>query len=107
MHKIKWIEAHHSVFVPSGPEQNFVQVERDFSDLETKIEQLLRRPERAQLIAENSAKTFRDRHLTPAAMACYWRQLIRSWSEVSFQPKPWELADGKKKLRGVPFETFV
>jgi hypothetical protein len=107
MHKSEWIEPHQSVLVPSGPDQNFVQVERDFSDLESKIQQLLHDSQLAKTIAQNSAKTFRDRYLTPAAQACYWRQLIRSWAEVSFRPKPWVLIDGKKQLRGVPFETFV
>ncbi|KAF1954587.1 hypothetical protein CC80DRAFT_526673 [Byssothecium circinans] len=107
MHKSEWIEPHQSVLVHSGPEQNFIQVERDFSDLESQVQQMLNNPERAKIIAHNSAKTFRDRYLTPAAQACYWRELIRSWAEVSFRPKPWVFVDGKKKLRGVPFETFV
>ena len=64
-------------------------------------------PERAMAIANNSVATFRDRYLTPAAQACYWRQLIRSWAEVSFQPEGWEVVDGKRKVRGVPFETFA
>jgi hypothetical protein len=80
MRKSEWIEPHQSVLVPSGADQNFVQVERDFSDLESKIQQLLQDTELAKTIAQNSAKTFRDRYLAPAAQACYWRHLIRSWA---------------------------
>ncbi|KAF2638290.1 hypothetical protein P280DRAFT_471405 [Massarina eburnea CBS 473.64] len=107
MHKKEWIEPHHNVLVASGPDQNFVEVERNFSDLESKMENLLKNQTQAKLIAQNSVKTFRDRYLTPAAQACYWRQLIRSWAEVSFRPKPWAVVDGKRSLRGVPFETYV
>lgn len=107
MHKSEWIEPHHSVLVRSGPNQNIVEVERDFSDLEEKMQELLNEPDRAKKIAENSARTFRDRYLSPAAQACYWRQLIHSWAAVSFQLEPWEMVDGKRSLRGIPFETFV
>ncbi|KAF2003412.1 hypothetical protein P154DRAFT_486606 [Amniculicola lignicola CBS 123094] len=106
-HKSEWIEPHQHLLISSGEHQNFVQVERDFSDLETKVEELLDDPERAVAITRNSVATFRDRYLTPAAQACYWRHLIRSWAEVSFKPKGWEVSDGGKRRRGTPFETFV
>ncbi|MCJ1232617.1 hypothetical protein MMC14_000570 [Varicellaria rhodocarpa] len=51
--------------------QNFVEVERDFSDLDAKMEHLLAHPEEAKRVADNSVKTFRERYLTPAAEACY------------------------------------
>lgn len=107
IHKREWIEPHHAALISSGPEQNFVEVERDFSDLEAKVKELINDPERAITIANNSAATFRDRFLTPAAQACYWRQLFKSWAEVSFTPEGWEIVDGKRKVRGVPFESFV
>ncbi|CAI6339598.1 unnamed protein product [Periconia digitata] len=107
MHKREWVEPHHSVLVSEGLNQNFVEVERDFSDMEAKIQELINNPERAKVIAHNSATTFRDRYLTPAAQACYWRHMIRAWAQVSFTPKPWVLINGEKKLRGVPFETYV
>lgn len=48
------------------------------------------------------------RYLTPAAEACYWRRLVRGWREVTFEPEFYHLAeDGKKKWRGVPFESYV
>ncbi|PVH94721.1 hypothetical protein DM02DRAFT_732327 [Periconia macrospinosa] len=54
------IEPHQNVLVPSGSEQNFVQVERDFSDLEIRIEQLLHDSYPTKLIAQDNAKTFCD-----------------------------------------------
>lgn len=107
MHKSERIEPHQDVHVKSGAERNIVEVERDFSDLERKMQQLLNQPELAEWIAKNSQKTFRDRYMTPAAQACYWRKLLHAWASVSFQPEPFEVVSGKARLRGVPFETFV
>jgi hypothetical protein len=80
MPKRAWIEPHHALLVSSGHKQNFLEVEQDFSDLEKKVLDLLQDQERAQLIAQNSIETFRDRYLTPAAQAYYWRQMIMSWA---------------------------
>lgn len=103
-----WIEPHHALLVSSGPKQNFVEVQMNFSDLEENILGLLEDEEKAQLIAHNSVETFRDRYLTPAAQACYWRWMISDWAEVSFVPQPWKIGeDGGHLFRGVPFETFV
>ncbi|TLD35782.1 DUF821 domain-containing protein [Venturia nashicola] len=106
-HKLDWIEPHTHLLIPMGPDQNVVVVERDFSDLNEKMSYLIKHPEIAKMIAENSARTFRDRYLSPAAQACYWRKLFWAWRSVSFEPKLYEMVDGKKKLRGEPFETFV
>ncbi|KAF2433760.1 hypothetical protein EJ08DRAFT_583334 [Tothia fuscella] len=111
-HEREWVEPQHTLLVASGPDQNFVEVKRDFSDLETKIEALIQNPDSAKRIADNSVKVFRDRYLTPAAQACYWRRLIRNWASVSFEPKKWETiagTDGKqiRKTRGVPYESFM
>lgn len=106
-HKLDWIEPHTHLFVPTGPNQNVVIVERDFRDLDEKMDYLMKNPEVAQRIAKNSANTFRDRYLSPAAQACYWRKLFWAWRSVSFEPKLHEVVDGKRKLRGEPFESFV
>ncbi|KAG9236164.1 DUF821 domain-containing protein [Amylocarpus encephaloides] len=106
MPKRNWIEPHHSLLVSAGPDQNFVEVEEDFSDLEPRILELLGDPEKSQRIAQNGVDTFRDRYLTPAAQACYWRQLILGWAEVSFVPKALMTSSGQYS-RGEPFETFV
>lgn len=103
----EWAEPHLHLLESSGDGQNFVQVQRDFSDLEDKVQQLLDDPERSRAIASNSVKKFRDRYLTPAAQACYWRQLMKAWAEVSFDPDPYHYPDGKRRIRGKPFETFM
>lgn len=96
--------------VASGPDQNFVEVHDDLSNLEESVTTLLASPEKARTIAANSAATFRDRYLTPAAQACYWRAMVRGWAEVSFEPDLWESASktgGRRRTRGVTFESFV
>ncbi|KAL4816561.1 glycosyl transferase family 90-domain-containing protein [Aspergillus spinulosporus] len=106
-HKLSWLEAHHSALISSGPDANYVEVERDWSDLERKVEFLLDNPQTAERIAENSVKTLRDRYLTPAAESCYWRALLRKYGEVSgFAPV---LKEGRKgeKNRGSRFESWV
>jgi hypothetical protein len=108
MHKRTWVEPHHALLVSDGPEQNFVEVAEDFSDLEEKITALLADPEKARKIAQNNVETFRDRYLTPASQVCYWRELLRGWASVSFEPKAWDVdEEGTRTIRGVPFETFV
>ena len=108
VHKAEWIEPHSHLYISSGPDQNVVEVSRDFSDLEEKVQDLLQNPERAKAIVKNSVATFRETYLTPAAEACYWRELFLAWAEVSFVPEPWEVGeDGEEKIRGVPFETFM
>ncbi|KAB8068400.1 glycosyl transferase family 90-domain-containing protein [Aspergillus leporis] len=108
-HKLVWREAHHAALISSGPEANYVEVERDFSDLDRKIEFLIDNPEAAERIANNAVETFRDRYLTPAAESCYWRHLIRQYASSSdFEPVLHTTqADGKKRPRGTPFETWV
>ncbi|KAL4754537.1 hypothetical protein BDW72DRAFT_129079 [Aspergillus terricola var. indicus] len=106
-HKLSWLEAHHSALVSSGTDANYVEVERDWSDLERKVKFLLDNPQTAERIAENSVKTLRDRYLTPAAESCYWRALVRKYGEVSvFAPV---LEEGRKsgKNRGSRFESWV
>lgn len=108
-HRLVWREVHHAAMISgSGPDANFVEVDRDFSDLEQKIEFLLDNPEVAERIANNAVKTFRDRYLTPAAEACYWRYLIRRYADVcDFEPSLYADSKGQRKMRGVPFETWV
>lgn len=110
--KPEWIEPHHSALVPSGPNQNVVEVERDFSDLEQKIQALLSNDDHAKRIANNGVAVFRDRYLTPAAQACYWRYMFKTWADISFEPDGWESTKDAKgnviqKLRGTAFETFA
>lgn len=112
-HRLLWREAHHGALVSSGPDANFVEVERDFSDLDRKMRFLLDNPGAAERIANNAVRTLRDRYLTPAAEACYWRHLIRQYASVSdFQPELFEsgsVGRGKSEVkpRGVGFESWV
>ncbi|KAF3103230.1 hypothetical protein TWF225_002866 [Orbilia oligospora] len=103
-HKLDWIQHYHSLLIPDGPNQNYVECKRDFSNLEAVMEELRWDEEKAKRIADNSVKTFRERYLTPAAEACYWRKFIKGWRSVSFEPK---LLDEKGNLRGVPIESFI
>ncbi|KAI9755477.1 MAG: hypothetical protein M4579_004268 [Chaenotheca gracillima] len=105
--RARWKEHFHSALRSSGPEQNFVEVEPDWSDLEPKIEELLKDDAKAKRIADNNVKTFRERYLSLAAETCYWRKLIRSWHQVSFEPDVWEIVDGRRKLKGVSVEDFL
>ena len=106
-HKMDWIQHYFPLMASSGPNQNFVEIDRDFTQLESTIEHLREYDSEAQRIATNSVKTFRERYLTPAAEACYWRHLIRGWAEVSFEPDFYNLVNGTKQWRGVPFESFA
>jgi hypothetical protein len=111
-HKLQWIQHYHYLFKSSGTNQNFVEVERDFSDLNDAMEDLLNHPEKAKRIADNSVQVFRERYLTPAAEACYWRALIKAYKEVSFEPLLYdgvEVGEVRKRTqkRGVRYETFV
>lgn len=103
-HKLQYIQHHHYLLVSSGPEQNYVEVERDFSDLPDRMDELLNDLEKAQRIAGNNVKTFRERYLTPAAEACYWRALWEGWNEVSMNitRDPTQPSE-----RGMRYESFV
>lgn len=106
-HKMDWIQHHHPLMRSSGPDQNYVQVRRDFKDLQQKIQWLVNHDEDAERIATNNVRTFRQRYLTPAAEVCYWRRLIRSWAAVSFPPDFFKEVNGTKVWRGLPVESFL
>ena len=80
-----------------------VYVKDDWSDLEETINALRADPERAERIANNTVATFRDRYLTPAAETCYWRELFKTWAEVTEPPK----ADMPVDERGTSWESYV
>ena len=69
---------------------------------------LLADPAEAQRIADNSVATFRERYLTPAAEACYWRSLWEGYAQVSEPPTLWTTGkEESKKKRGLRYETFA
>lgn len=108
-HALIWREAHHAALESTGPDANYVEVDREFTDLDRKMRYLLDNPEVAERIANNAVRTLRDRYLTPAAESCYWRELIRQYASVcAFEPEVWEKkGDGKMGMRGEPFESWV
>jgi hypothetical protein len=64
-------------------EANAVFVAPDWSDLERTVKWLEDNPRVAEGIAARQRETFVGRgYLSPAAEACYWRALVRGWSEV-------------------------
>lgn len=108
-HPLVWREAHHGALISSGTDANFVEVAHDFSDLERKVEYLIDHVEVAERIANNSVTTFRDRYLTPAAEACYWRALIKQYASVcDFEPQLY-IANigGERRMRATPFESWL
>ena len=115
VHKMEWLGSYYHLLNGKGKDQNVITVNRDFSNLEKKVKHYLSHPEEAQRISDNSRKVFRDRYLTPAAQACYWRRMIRGWSEVAFQPEIYEDVkvdvsgwnETETKLRGISFEEFI
>ncbi|KAB8339339.1 hypothetical protein FH972_022272 [Carpinus fangiana] len=110
-HKLDYFAHYYPLIVTSGPNQNIVEVERDYSDLQEKMESLINNPEMAQQIAARSVDVFRDRYLTPAAEACYWRRMFRTWKEIQgFEPRIWTDGrpgeEGPRRWRGVSWEQY-
>jgi hypothetical protein len=104
--------------ITSGPEQNVVEVERDWSDLDGKITYLMESSDEAKKIANNGVATFRDRYMSPAAQACYWRHMLKAWASVQdFEPQLYEKVKEidpdtnhvayKRKRRGKTFEFYM
>ncbi|KAF2218723.1 glycosyl transferase family 90-domain-containing protein [Elsinoe ampelina] len=117
-HEHKFVEHFTHLLRKGGEEQNYVQVRRDWKDLGRVMRWLLEEEgdRRAEEVARRSREVFRDRYLSPAAEACYWRELVRAWREVQgFEPKFWEeIEEGKgkekkkvRRARGVPFESYA
>ncbi|CAL5871442.1 uncharacterized protein PFLUO_LOCUS5692 [Penicillium psychrofluorescens] len=105
-HKLQYIQHHHYLLMSSGPHQNYVEVERDFRDLGEKLDPLVRDTDAARRIANNSVKTFRERYLTPAAEACYWRALFDGYASVwNSSVSSW--SENLHYERGLRYESFV
>ncbi|KAK5117406.1 hypothetical protein LTR62_006024 [Meristemomyces frigidus] len=112
IHHLNWYTHLYHLLVPSGPHQNYVQTQDDWSDLPAKITDLVSNPAKGKKIADNAAQEFRDRYLTPAAQTCYWRRLFHVWREMSFEAEPWEYSDARdgsrqRKVRGMSYEEYV
>ncbi|KAL7629889.1 hypothetical protein AAE478_001412 [Parahypoxylon ruwenzoriense] len=109
IHKLDYVFHYHPLLKDSGPHQNYVKVKRDWSDLKAQMDGLIADPERARRIALEVTTVFRNRYLTPAAEACYWRRMFRNWRDVmDFEPRRYETKkDGTKVRRGVSWERFA
>ena len=115
VHDLDWTTEYYHLFVPDGPDQNYIPVHRDFSDLEEKVAYFLAHPVQAQRVVDNAVNTFRSRYTSPAAEACYWRRLIQGWSEVAFKPEPYKTVavnttgrtTEERHLRGITYEEFL
>ncbi|KAF5858943.1 hypothetical protein ETB97_003546 [Aspergillus alliaceus] len=107
IHELQYIQHHHYLLVSSGQYQNYVQVERDFSDLPQKIQELLDDPAKARQIANNNVNIFRERYLTPAADACYWRELLQAWTMVSGEITSTVADPTSEPKRGYRYESFI
>ncbi len=106
-HTMDWIQHHHPLMRPHGPQQNYVEVERSFDNLSLTIAWLDSHTKEAERIAANSVKTFREQYLTPAAEVCYWRKVINGWARVSFQPEFFKVVNGTSVWRGLPVESYL
>ncbi|MGI4812605.1 MAG: hypothetical protein ACRYGG_04615 [Janthinobacterium lividum] len=106
-HKLQYIQHHHYLLSSSGPSQNYVEVERDFSDLPGKMAALIADPAEAHRIAANSVATFRERYLTLAAEACYWRSLWSGWARASKGERGVEWEERWGARRGMRYESFL
>ncbi|KAH0019815.1 hypothetical protein KCU78_g6661, partial [Aureobasidium melanogenum] len=109
VHELRWLEHHHGLMKPEGPQQNFIQVKRDWADLNEKMKYYASHEDEAMAIAQNNYATFHERYLTTAATACYWRRLFTAWASVQgFEPQLYTTNDhGKKVVRGIPFEAYA
>jgi hypothetical protein len=115
IHELEWTAHYYHLLNSEGHDQNYVPVKRDFSDLGDKVQHYLDHPREAQRIADNGIATFRERYLTLAAEACYWRRLIEGWNEVADSPEIYEYSqvnlsgvlETKRSLRGVAFEELI
>lgn len=109
IHKLEYVAHYYPLLKDSGPHQNYVKVERDWSDLDETMEALLKDPQKSHRIAAESTRLFRDRYLTPAAEACYWRKMFRNWRQVmALEPRKYDtFEDGTRVRRGVSWERFA
>ncbi|KAI9713930.1 MAG: hypothetical protein M1820_000660 [Bogoriella megaspora] len=89
-----------------GLDQNVVAVQDNWSDLEARVQYYLDHEDEAQRIADNTVDFFRNRYLSPAAETCYWRQMFRSFRNVSYEPELYS-AEDKMKPRGITFEQYM
>ncbi|KAI1252836.1 hypothetical protein MGN70_005042 [Eutypa lata] len=110
---LNWTAHFYSVLEPDGPNQNYIAVKNDWSDLDEKMNYYLEHQDEAARIGEETERTLRNRYMTPAAEACYIRRMIYEWAKVQqFQPKLYKQVKNDKgetvdRMRGYSWERFV
>jgi hypothetical protein len=100
VHELDYTTHYYHLLKASGPDQNYVAVKNDFSDLEEKVLYYLSHPAEAQSIIANHVSTFRDLYLTSQATSCYLIRLIQQYATVAFTPDT-------TVVRGRDYESFV
>ncbi|KAI5805224.1 glycosyl transferase family 90-domain-containing protein [Geopyxis carbonaria] len=104
---LAWRVFYSGLMRDEGVAQNWVKVNDDWSDLQEKVEGLLGDPEKAERIANNTVSVFRDRYLTPASEACYWRRLFEAWAEVQPEGTAEKEAALGPEERGTAWESYA
>ncbi|KAM0755468.1 hypothetical protein T439DRAFT_282816 [Meredithblackwellia eburnea MCA 4105] len=83
-HEMEYIQHFHHLFNSDwkSPDQNMViSPGRNFDQLPSVMDRLIKDDARAEQIAENSFKFYRH-WLSIASVNCYWRRLFQRWAEV-------------------------
>jgi hypothetical protein len=112
IHPLKHYTHLYHLLEPTGSQQNYVPVKLDWSDLGSKVQEMIDNEDKAATIARNAKSVFRDRYLTPAAQTCYFRRLFHAWRDVAFEPETYELVPSKtgqpvKRIRGISYEEYM
>jgi hypothetical protein len=100
--RLAWRQYQSFLLQSEGPDQNYVEVAPDWSDLEEKVQYYLDHPIEAERIANNTVRLFRDWYLTPAGEVCYWRKLFQGWASAGG-----EVGELKLEERGRSWESYV
>jgi hypothetical protein len=112
IHPLKHYTHLYHLLEPTGSQQNYVPVKLDWSDLGSKVQEMIVDEDKAATIARNAKSVFRDRYLTPAAQTCYFRRLFHAWRDVPFEPEtyelvPWKTGQPVKRIRGISYEEYM
>lgn len=109
VHDLEWTAHFYNLLQPDGPHQNYIPVQRNWTDLEEKVSYFLSHPAEAQKIIDNSVDVFRSRALSRAGTSCYLRKLVQGYSTVAFEPEVYRpVKEGQlPRRRGLSFEAFV
>ncbi|BGP36595.1 hypothetical protein JCM10449v2_000496 [Rhodotorula kratochvilovae] len=100
-HRKRWRQHWHGALDgrAGSPTQNWVELEHENWDGLVEAVQGLRMDEgHAEEVAQNAVRALRDRYLTPASTACYWRRVLAEYAALQrFKPT----------RGGIDFESFI